>query len=145
MLIDRSAYRSLLRQPSLNRFLLLINRSVYRSLLTLMHSSGSDLFCDTDSYSAHSTALEALWAGVPVPTFPIYYLFFKKKSHYRGPLGNLWVGVPVPTFPKSSIVTFFKKKNSKYTEARALTFEDVVPQVLTFPLQTFAQTLNPEP
>ncbi len=75
-----------------------------------MHSSGSDLFCDTDSYSAHSTALEALWAGVPVPTFPIYYLFLKKKVTIEDFMGNLWVGVPVPIFPKSSIVTFFKKK-----------------------------------
>lgn len=33
-------------------------------------STGSDLFLDTDSYSAHSTGLEALWAGVPLLTFP---------------------------------------------------------------------------
>ena len=33
-------------------------------------SARSDLLLDTDSYSAHSTALEALWAGVPVLTFP---------------------------------------------------------------------------
>ena len=31
---------------------------------------GSDLFLDTDFYSAHSTGLDALWAGVPILTFP---------------------------------------------------------------------------
>jgi len=56
-------------------------------------------------------------------------------------------GGPGSDLPKVLYSDLFKKKNSKYTEARALTFEDVVPQVLTFPLQTFAQTLtlNPEP
>lgn len=33
-------------------------------------ATGSDLFLDTDSYSAHSTALDTLWAGVPLLTFP---------------------------------------------------------------------------
>jgi len=33
-------------------------------------AAGSHLFLDTDSYSAHSTALDALWAGVPLLTFP---------------------------------------------------------------------------
>jgi len=32
--------------------------------------ASADLFLDTDSYSAHSTALDALWAGLPVLTFP---------------------------------------------------------------------------
>eukprot|EP00960_Hanusia_phi_P028992 747704-Hanusia_phi.AAC.5 len=36
----------------------------------LRRLASADLFLDTDAYSAHSTSLDALWAGLPVLTFP---------------------------------------------------------------------------
>jgi len=74
---------------------------------------GSDLFLDTDAYSAHSTGLEALWAGVPLLTFPGVSFASRAPASFLAGLG-------MPELTARGIVEYEAMANALVRRGRVL-------------------------
>jgi predicted O-linked N-acetylglucosamine transferase (SPINDLY family) len=87
------AQLSLQLQPKKTRSFFLIFFNFFTQVKALAH-----VFLDTPQYNGHGTATDALWAGIPIVTFPGFFFFLFPFPFFFFLTNALWAGVPIVTF-----------------------------------------------